>query len=34
MGIVRDGGRTTFNYAAMPPIIYGDAREVVVLVPR
>jgi peptidoglycan hydrolase-like protein with peptidoglycan-binding domain len=34
MGIVRDGGRTTFNYAAMPPIVYGDAREVVVLVPR
>jgi hypothetical protein len=34
MGIVRDGGRATHNYKTMSPIIYGDAREVVVLVPR
>ena len=34
MGIVRDGGRTTHNYASMGPIIYGDAREVVLLVPK
>ncbi len=34
MGIVRDGGRVTHNYRSMPPIIYGDAKEVVVLVPR
>jgi hypothetical protein len=34
MGIVRDGGRVTHNYRPMSPIIYGDAKEVVVLVPR
>lgn len=34
MGIVRDGGRVTHNYRSMSPIIYGDAKEVVLLVPR
>ncbi len=34
MGIVRDSGRVTHNYRAMSPIIYGDAKEVVVLIPR
>ena len=34
MGIVRDGGRVTHNYKSMSPIIYSDAKEVVVLVPR
>lgn len=34
MGIVRDGGRVTHNYRDMSPVIYRDAREVVVLVPR
>lgn len=34
MGIVRDGGRVTHNYRSMSPVIYSDAREVVVLVPR
>jgi hypothetical protein len=34
MGIVRDGGRVTHNYASMSPIIYGDAKEVVLLVPK
>ncbi|MEN9799958.1 MAG: hypothetical protein RL653_3655, partial [Pseudomonadota bacterium] len=34
MGIVRDRGRTTHNYASMPPIIYGNAKEVVLLVPK
>jgi peptidoglycan hydrolase-like protein with peptidoglycan-binding domain len=33
MGIVRDRGRATHNYQTMPPIIYGDAKEVVILVP-
>jgi len=33
MGIVRNGGRATHNYATMAPIIYRDAREVVLLVP-
>eukprot|EP00943_MAST-04B_sp_MAST-4B-sp1_P000760 g760.t1 len=33
MGIVRDGGRKTFNYQLMNPIIYSDAKEVVILVP-
>jgi hypothetical protein len=33
MGVVRNGGRATHNYATMSPIIYKDAREVVVLVP-
>lgn len=33
MGIVRDGGRTTWNYKPMGPIIYQYAKEVVVLVP-
>ncbi len=33
MGIVRDNGRVTHNYASMPPIIYGDAKDVVLLVP-
>jgi hypothetical protein len=35
MGIVRDGGRVTFNYASMPPIIYREkTKEVVLLVPK
>jgi peptidoglycan hydrolase-like protein with peptidoglycan-binding domain len=34
MGIVRNGGRNTHNYATMGPIIYGDAKEVVLLVPK
>jgi hypothetical protein len=34
MGIVRDRGRTTHNYASMPPVIYRDAKEVVLLVPK
>ncbi len=34
MGIVRDGGRITHNYASMGPIIYSDAKEVVLLVPK
>jgi hypothetical protein len=34
MGIVRDGGRYTFNYKLMSPIIYSNAKEVVILVPR
>jgi peptidoglycan hydrolase-like protein with peptidoglycan-binding domain len=34
MGIVRDGGRVTHNYRSMPPVIYQDAREVVLMVPR
>ncbi len=33
MGIVRDGGRVTHNYKPMSPIIYSNAKEVVVLVP-
>lgn len=33
MGIVRDGGRVTHNYQPMNPIIYSNAKEVVVLVP-
>ena len=33
MGIVRDGGRETFNYQSNGPIIYGSARSVVILVP-
>ena len=33
MGIVRDGGRKTFNYQLMNPIIYSNAKEVVILVP-
>lgn len=33
MGIVRSGGRITHNYAPMSPIIYGDAKEVVILIP-
>ena len=34
MGIVRDRGRYTFNYKLMNPIIYSDAKEVVILVPK
>ncbi|HZI06727.1 MAG TPA: peptidoglycan-binding domain-containing protein, partial [Archangium sp.] len=34
MGIVRDNGRVTHNFESMPPIIYGDAKEVVLLVPK
>lgn len=34
MGIVRDRGRYTFNYKLMNPIIYSNAKEVVILVPR
>jgi len=33
MGIVRNGGRNTFNYANMPPLIYSGAKSVVILVP-
>jgi uncharacterized Zn-binding protein involved in type VI secretion len=33
MGVVRDGGRVTHNYKSMSPIIYSDAKEVVLLVP-
>jgi hypothetical protein len=35
MGIVRDGGKHTFNYKEMPPIVYTKAKkvEVVILVP-
>ena len=33
MGIVRNGGRNTFNYRQMGPIIYSNAKEVVILVP-
>jgi peptidoglycan hydrolase-like protein with peptidoglycan-binding domain len=33
MGIVRDGGRETFNYQSNGPIIYSSARSVVILVP-
>ena len=34
MGIVRDRGRHTFNYKLMSPIIYSNAKEVVILVPK
>ena len=34
MGIVRDRGRYTFNYKLMSPIIYSNAKEVVILVPK
>jgi len=34
MGIVRDGGRETFNYKSMPPTIYKNTESVVILVPR
>ena len=34
MGIVRNNGRNTFNYRLMSPIIYSDAKEVVILVPK
>lgn len=34
MGIVRDGGKVTHNYKSMSPVIYGDAKEVVILVPK
>ena len=34
MGIVRDGGRTTHNDQDMNPVLYSDAKEVVLLVPR
>ena len=34
MGIVRDRGRYTFNYRLMSPIIYSNAKEVVILVPK
>jgi peptidoglycan hydrolase-like protein with peptidoglycan-binding domain/soluble lytic murein transglycosylase-like protein len=34
MGIVRDNGRVTHNYRPMSPIIYSDAKDVVLLVPR
>ncbi|WP_368738096.1 peptidoglycan-binding protein [Myxococcus sp. AM009] len=33
MGIVRDGGRETFNYQSNGPLIYGSAQSVVILVP-
>jgi peptidoglycan hydrolase-like protein with peptidoglycan-binding domain len=33
MGIVRNGGRETFNYQSNGPIIYGSAKSVVILVP-
>ncbi len=34
MGVVRNNGRMTHNFESMPPIIYGDAKEVVLLVPK
>jgi hypothetical protein len=35
MGIVRDGGRVTFNFKSMPPIIYrAETKEIVLLVPK
>ncbi len=34
MGIVRNHGRTTHNYADMPSIVYGDCKSVVILVPK
>merc|ERR1711871_410686 len=34
MGIVRDRGRYTFNYKLMNPIIYSNAKEVVILIPK
>jgi hypothetical protein len=34
MAIVRDRGRDLFSYFGPNPIIYGDAKEVVLLVPR
>ncbi|MFL5352938.1 peptidoglycan-binding domain-containing protein [Archangium sp.] len=34
MGVVRDGGRVTHNFESMNPIIYGDAKSVVILVPK
>lgn len=33
MGIVRNGGRETFNYQSNGPLIYGSAQSVVILVP-
>lgn len=34
MGLVRDGGRETFNFAPSGPLVYGaDTRSVVILVP-
>jgi len=33
MGIVRDNGRVTFNYASMPPVVYSTCKTVVLLVP-
>ena len=34
MGIVRNGGKTTHNYASMESIIYSDCKDVVILVPK
>jgi peptidoglycan hydrolase-like protein with peptidoglycan-binding domain len=34
MGIARNGGRVTHNFESMSPIIYGDAKSVVLLVPK
>jgi hypothetical protein len=34
MGVVRNGGKTTHNYASMESIIYSDCKEVVILVPK
>ncbi|MBZ4415332.1 peptidoglycan-binding protein [Myxococcus sp. RHSTA-1-4] len=34
MGIVRNGGKTTHNYADMSSIIYRDCKDVVILVPK
>lgn len=34
MGIVRNGGKNTHNYADMPGIVYGDCKSVVILVPK
>jgi peptidoglycan hydrolase-like protein with peptidoglycan-binding domain len=34
MGIVRNNGRTTHNYADMPSIVYGDCKSVVIMVPK
>ncbi|MFL5344075.1 MAG: peptidoglycan-binding protein [Hyalangium sp.] len=34
MGIVRNHGNTTHNYADMPGIVYGDCKSVVIMVPK
>jgi peptidoglycan hydrolase-like protein with peptidoglycan-binding domain len=34
MGIVRNGGKNTHNYADMPGIVYSDCKSVVIMVPK